>query len=84
MSVLDVNLKSQHLEQLKQIYNVMLTNRKLKARRIVEIVSMSHASTGSNLDYHLSIRKLSAKWVLRLLTNDRNGNHVTTLKNILA
>ena len=57
-------------ETIEKIRNVVLADRRLKAREIVEAIGISHASVVSILKDHLGMKRLSARWVPRLLTID--------------
>ena len=49
-------------------------DRRLKLREIVEAIGISHGSVVSILNDHLGMKKLSARWVPRLLTIDHERN----------
>ena len=57
-------------ETIEKIRNMVLADRRLKMREIVEAIGISHGSVVSILKDHLGMKKLSAKSVPRLLTID--------------
>ena len=59
-------------------------DRRLKVQEIVEAIGMSHGSENSILKDHLGMKKLSGRWVPRLLTIDHKRNRVTTSIECLA
>lgn len=52
-------------EAIERIHDMVLTDRQLKVRQIVEAISISHDSVVSIFNDHLGKRKLSARWVPR-------------------
>ena len=71
-------------ETIAKIRNMLLSNRRLKVRQIVEAIGISDGSVVSILKDHLGMKKLSARWVQRLLTIDHKRNRVTTSIECLA
>jgi histone-lysine N-methyltransferase SETMAR len=71
-------------ETIEKIHDMVLADRRLKVREIVEAIGISHGSVVSILNDHLGMRKLSARWVPRLLTVDHKRNRVTTSQEGLA
>ena len=71
-------------ETIEKIHDMVLADRRLKVREIVEVIGISHGSVVSILNDHLGMRKLSARWVPRLLTVDHKRNRVTTSQEGLA
>ena len=59
------------LENTKKLYKLVLANHKLKLHEIAEELKISGGSVFTILHEHLSMKKLSSKWVLRLLTVDQ-------------
>ena len=55
-------------ETIEKIRNMVLADRRLKVREIVEAIGISHGSVVSILKDHLGMKKLSARWVPGLLT----------------
>ena len=60
---------------------MVLADRRLKVRSIVEAIGISHGSVVSILKDHLGMKTLSARWVL---TVDHKRNRVTTSIECLA
>ncbi|QQP40773.1 Putative mariner transposase [Caligus rogercresseyi] len=71
-------------ETIQKIHDMVLADRRLKVREIVEAIGISHGSVVSILKDHLAMKNLSARWVLRLLTIDHKRNRVTTSMECLA
>jgi len=61
-----------------KIHDLVLADRRLKIREIAESVGMSKDRVGHILPEILGIRKLSVRWVPRLLTPDNKRNRETT------
>ena len=53
---------------------MVLDDRRLKVREIVEAIGISHGSVVSILKDHLGMKKLSTRWVPRMLTIDHKQN----------
>ena len=71
-------------ETIEKIRNMVLADRRLKMPEIVESIGISHGSVVSILKDNLGMKKLSARWVPRLLTIDHKRNRVTTLIECLT
>ena len=71
-------------ETIEKIRNMLLADRRLKVREIVEAIGISHGSVVSILKDHLGMKKLSARWVPCLVTIDHKRNRVTTSIECLA
>lgn len=65
-------------EMINKIHDIVLADRRVKLREIVDIVNISKERVENILHKHLHMRKLSARWVPRLLTIDQKRNRVTT------
>jgi len=61
-----------------KIHDLVLADRRLKIRKRAETVGMSKDRVGYILHEILGMRKLSARWVPRLLTPDNKRNRETT------
>jgi len=57
-----------------KIHDLVLADRRLKIGEIAETIGMSKDRVGHNLLEILGMRKLSARWVSRLLTPDNKRN----------
>jgi hypothetical protein len=55
-------------EIVKQVHRIVLSDRKVKLREIAEAVGISKERAGYILHDLLGMKKLSARWVSRLLT----------------
>lgn len=71
-------------EMIAKIYDIVLNDRRVKVREIVEIVGISDERVRNILHQHLDMKKLSARWVPRLLTVDQKRTRVTTSEAGLA
>jgi histone-lysine N-methyltransferase SETMAR len=71
-------------EIVDKIHDMVLEDRRVKVREIEEATGISHGSVVSILHDQLCMRKLSARWVPRLLTVDHKRNRVTDSKACLA
>lgn len=73
--VLNVRFRLSLLKHLKN-RDTMLANRRLKMHEIVEAMGILHASVVSTFYDHLANRKLSARWVPRMLMIVYKGDGV--------
>jgi len=53
---------------IDKVHDIDLTDRRVKVRELVEVTGISHGIVISILHAQLSMKKLSARWVPRLLT----------------
>ena len=60
---------------------MVLADRRVKMREIVDAIGISYCSVVSILNDQLGLKKLSARWVPRLLSVDHKRNRVSTLKD---
>jgi len=58
-------------EIIDKVHDIVLTDRQMKVRELVETTGISHGTVISILHEQLGMKKLSARWVPRLLTVDR-------------
>jgi len=65
-------------DKVTKIHDLVLADRQLKVRELAETVGISKDRVGHILHEILGMRKLSARWVPRLLTPDNKRNRVTT------
>ncbi|QQP31396.1 Mariner transposase, partial [Caligus rogercresseyi] len=63
-------------ETIQKIHDMVLADRRLTVQEIVEAIGISHG--------YLAMKKLSARWVPRLLTIEHKRNRVTTSMECLA
>ncbi|XP_033226303.1 uncharacterized protein LOC117178883 [Belonocnema kinseyi] len=65
-------------ENVNKIHDLVLADRRLKVRKIAEVVGIAEGTAHHILHEELGMRKLSARWVPRLLTPDNKRNRETT------
>ncbi|KAG5307266.1 SETMR methyltransferase, partial [Acromyrmex insinuator] len=70
-------------EIMNKVHDIVLTDRRVKVRELVEATSISHGTVISILHEQLDIKQLSARWVPRLLTVDHKRDRVTISKQCL-
>ncbi|KAG5336736.1 SETMR methyltransferase, partial [Acromyrmex heyeri] len=70
-------------EIIDKVHDIVLTDRRVKARELVEATGISHGTVISILHEQLVMKKLSARWVPRLLTVDHKRDRVTISKQCL-
>ena len=63
-------------EIAKQVHRIVLSDRKVKLRELTEAVGISKERAGYILHDVLEMKKLSARWVPRLLTIDQKQQRV--------
>ncbi|GBP54687.1 Histone-lysine N-methyltransferase SETMAR [Eumeta japonica] len=71
-------------EIVDKIHEMILDDRRMKVRELAHAVGISTERVHHILHEYLDKRKLSARWVPRLLTLDHKRNRVTTSKECLA
>ncbi|GBP58922.1 Histone-lysine N-methyltransferase SETMAR [Eumeta japonica] len=71
-------------EIVDKIHEMILDDRRMKVRELAHAVGISTERVHHILHEYLDIRKLSPRWVSRLLTLDHKRNRVTTSKECLA
>ena len=72
-------------EMIDKIHDIVLNGRRLKVREINETVNISVGRVWYSLHEYLGIKKLSARWVPRLLTADhKSGFMLLCLSNVWA
>ena len=71
-------------ESIRKVHNMILNDRRVKIREIVETIGISHGTVITILHEKLSMKKLSATWVPRLLTVENKRNRVTDSMTGLA
>lgn len=71
-------------EIVDKIHEMILDDRRMKVRELAHAVGISTERVHHILHEYLDMRKLSARWVPRLLTLDHKRNRVTTSKECLA
>jgi len=69
-------------DNVTKINDLVLADRRLKIREIDETVGMSKDRVSHILHEILGMRKLSARWVPRLLTPDNTRNRETTQSSV--
>lgn len=70
-------------EIVEKVHDMILADRRLKVREIAETVGVSYGTAFNILHDKLGVRKLSARWVPRLLTADNKRIRLTTSKQNL-
>lgn len=71
-------------EMITKIHDIVLNDRRVKVREIADIVSISDERVRNILHSYLEMKKLSARWVPRLLTVDQKRTRVTISEECLA
>ena len=67
----------------KKIHDMVLADRRVQVREIVDAIGISYGSVVSILNDQLGLRKLSERWVPSLLSIDHKRNYVTISKDCL-
>ena len=67
-------------EIIDKVYDIVLTDRRVKMRELVEATGISHGTVITILHEQMGMKKLSARWVPRLLTVDHKCDRVTISK----
>ncbi|KAL0860950.1 hypothetical protein ABMA27_009481 [Loxostege sticticalis] len=69
---------------VNKIHDIVLEDRRVKIREIADAMHISNERVFYVLHNILGMKKLSARWVPRLLTADQKRNRVTTSEECLA
>jgi len=69
-------------EIIDKVHDIVLIDRRVKVRDLVEAIGISHGTVISILHEQLGMKKLSARWVPRLLIVDHKRDRVTILKQL--
>jgi len=70
-------------EIIDKVRDIVLTDRRVKVRELVEATGISHGTVISILHEQLNKKKLSARWVLCLLTVNHKRDRVMISKQCL-
>ncbi|KAG5329647.1 SETMR methyltransferase, partial [Acromyrmex charruanus] len=70
-------------EIIDKVHDIVLTDQRVKVREVVEATGISHGTVISILHEQLDMKKLSARWVPRLLTVNHKRDCVTISKQCL-
>ncbi|XP_023217030.1 histone-lysine N-methyltransferase SETMAR-like [Centruroides sculpturatus] len=71
-------------EMIDKIHDMVLSDRRIKVREIVEATGISQGTVFSILHEKLGVKKISARWVPRLLSVENKRNRVVDSEAILA
>ena len=71
-------------EIIEKIYDMVLSDRRIKVREIVEATDISQGIMFSMLHEKLGVKNISVRWVLRLLSEENKRNRVVDSEAILA
>ncbi|KAL7743516.1 hypothetical protein ACLKA6_018651 [Drosophila palustris] len=70
-------------ESIRQVHQIVLTDRRVKVREIAETVGISTGSAVSILHDHLHMKKLNVKWVPHFLDIEQREKRVADSKSCL-
>ena len=68
------------IEMINKVHDLVLSDRRVKVREIVEAIGISQGTIFSILHEKLGLKKISARWVPRLLTADNKRIRVLNCK----
>ena len=71
-------------EMIDKIHDIVLSDRRIKVREIVEAIDISQGTVFSILHEKLGVKKISARWVPRLLSEENKWNRAVDCEAILA
>ena len=71
-------------EMIDKIHDMVLTDQRIKVREIVETTGISQGTVFSILHEKLGVKKISARWVLRLLSEQNKRSRVVDFEAIVA
>ena len=64
----------------KKVRDLVYSDRRIQAEEIAQALGISHGSVSTILHDHLSMRKLTARWVPRSLSDEQNGNQSISMQ----
>ena len=70
-------------EIIDKVHDIVLTDRRVKVRKLVEATGISHGTVILILHEQLGMKKLWARWLPRLFTADHKRDRVTISKQCL-
>ena len=71
-------------EMIDKIHDMVLNDRRIKVREIVEAIGISQGTLFSILFEKLGVKRISARWVPCLLSEENKRNHVVDSQAIFA
>jgi len=71
-------------EMINKIHDMVLSDRRIKVRKIVEATGISQGTVFSILHEKLGVKKISARWVSRLLSAENKRDRVIDSEAVLA
>ncbi|XP_030750541.1 protein GVQW3-like [Sitophilus oryzae] len=71
-------------DNIAKVHQMMLDDRRIKVRKIAEVMNISKDYVCHTLNQDLGMRKLSARWVPRLLTLDQKRVRMNISNSMLA
>ena len=71
-------------ETIEKIHDIVMNDRRVKVREIADLTKISMERVHFALHEKLGMKKLSARWVPRLLTLDQKRQRMTTSQQCLA
>jgi len=71
-------------EIIDKVHDIVLIDRRVKVRELVEATGISHGTVISILHEQLGMKKLSARWMLCLLTVDHTRGLYDNFKTIFG
>ncbi|XP_030750150.1 protein GVQW3-like [Sitophilus oryzae] len=71
-------------DNIAKVHQMVLDNRRIKVREITEVMNISKECVCHILNQELGMRKMSARWVPRLLTLDQKRVRMNISKAMLA
>ena len=69
---------------IDKIHDMVLSDRRIKVREIVEATGISQGTVFLLSHEKLGVKKISARWVLRLISEENKRNRVVDSEDILA
>ena len=71
-------------EMINRIHNMILSDRQIKVREKFEATGISQGTVFSILHEKLGVKKISARWMSRLLSEENKRNRMVDSKAILS
>ena len=70
-------------EMCKKVLDLDYSDRRIQMEEIAQALGISHGSVSTILHDHLGMHKLTARWVPKSLSDERNGNQSISMQRLV-
>ena len=64
-------------------FGILYSDRRIQVKEIVQALGISHGSVSTTLHDRLGMRKLTARWVPKSLSDEQNGNQSISMQRLV-